>query len=136
VFDRASKFENDLLLSYNSSKQTLTTNFQNFFKLRGFNTKFKILLTTILFHFTQFNSYSIFKFSSSVFTFSSSKLSELFLLDQKLISAFQKNCIITLLYPLIFKTTKTHLALLSSSLLNFKNKAHQTQNQVLKFLSH
>jgi hypothetical protein len=134
--DRASKFESDLLLSYNSSKQTLTANFQNFFKLRGFNAKFKILLTIILFYFKQFSSYSVFKFNSSIFAFSSSKLSELFLLDQKLISAFQKNCITTLLYPLIFKTTKNHLVSLTASF-NFKNISKTTnKNQILKFLSH
>jgi hypothetical protein len=33
--DRASKFESDLVISYNSSKTALANNFQNFFKLRG-----------------------------------------------------------------------------------------------------
>jgi len=135
--ERASKFESDLLVSYSSSKDSLTNNFQNFFQLRGFNSKFKILLTTIFFYFNQFNQYSKFKFNSSIFSFSFSKLSELFLLDQKLIAAFQKNCISTLLYPLIFKTSKNNINLLNTSLGKFKNKqSFMGKINLLKVLSY
>jgi len=134
--DRASKFEADLLVSYGSSKSLLTTNFENLLQLRGFNSKFKILLTTIFFYFSQFTSYSVFKFSSSVFVSSASKLGELFLLDQKLIASFQKNCIVNLLYPLIFKTAKTNSALIGASLASLKSaSSFNTKSSMLKALS-
>jgi hypothetical protein len=135
--DRAAKFESDLLVSYKLSKNALTTNFYNFFVLRGFNTKFKIVQTVVFFYFKQFTSYSIFKYSSSIFLLSSSKLTELMLLNQKLIATFQTNCTINLLYPLIFKTTKTNLNLLSNSKndLTLTNENKVINTQILKFLS-
>jgi hypothetical protein len=134
--DRASKFEADLLVSYGSSKSLLTANFENLLQLRGFNSKFKILLTTIFFYFSQFTSYSVFKFSSSVLTSSASKLSELFLLDQKLIASFQKGCVVNLLYPLIFKTAKTNTALIGASLATLKSvSTASSKSKVLKTLS-
>ena len=134
--DRASKFESDLLISYSSNKNVLIKNFQKFFKLRGFNVKFKILLTTVVSYFKQFTSYSIHKFSISIFAFSSSKLTELALTDQKLIATFQKNCIITLLYPLIHNTTKTNSISLVSSFINSKITSRSTgKNNSLKLLS-
>lgn len=134
--DRASKFESDLLVSFASNKNVLINNFQSFFMLRGFNVKFKILLTTVVFYFKQFTLYSIHKFSSSVFSFSSSKLTELALTDQKLIATFQKNCIVTLLYPLILNTTKTNSIRLVSSVIGFKTTSNaKAKNSSLKFLS-
>jgi uncharacterized membrane protein len=104
--------------------------------LRGFNVKFKILLTTVVFYFKQFTLYFIHKFSSSVFSFSSSKLTELALTDQKLIATFQKNCIVTLLYPLILNTTKTNSIRLVSSVIGFKTTSNaKAKNSSLKFLS-
>jgi hypothetical protein len=134
--DRASKFESDLLISYSSQKNMLINNFQNFFMLRGFSSKFKILLTTVAFYFKQVSSYAIHKSSSSIFAFSSSKLTELALTDQKLITTFQKNCIITLLYPLILNTTKTNSIRLVSSLISSKLKSQRkAKTSFLKFLS-
>jgi hypothetical protein len=123
-------------VSYGSSKSLLTANFENLLQLRGFNSKFKILLTTIFFYFSQFTSYSVFKFSSSVLTSSASKLSELFLLDQKLIASFQKGCVVNLLYPLIFKTAKTNSALIGASLATLKSvSTASSKSKVLKALS-
>ena len=134
--DRASKFESDLLISYSTHKTTLINNFQTFFLLRGFYAKFKILLITICFYFKQISLYAIHKFSSSIYTFSSLKLTELALTDQKLITTFQKNCIITLLYPLILNTTKTNsIRLVSPSIVSKILLQRKTKNNFLKFLS-
>ena len=51
-------------------------------------------------------SYTAYKLTSGVLDASAVKLNELVLLSNKLISTFQKNCVTTLLYPLIFKATK------------------------------
>jgi hypothetical protein len=78
----------------------------------------------------------VFKFSSSVITSSASKLSEHFLLDQKLIASFQKGCVVNLLYPLIFKTAKTNTALIGASLATLKSvSTASSKSKVLKTLS-
>jgi len=112
--DRASKFEADLLVSFSLSKSTLVTNFETFFQLRGFHTKFKILLSSILVFLTLSKQYSAFKLTSSIYSASFAKLAELVLIDTKLTAAFQKNCISVLLYPLVFKTTKANNFLITA----------------------
>jgi len=104
---RASKFESDLLISYSSTKQLLIAQFESSYKLRGFSSKFKLLLSSILIYLNSSKSYSAFNLSSNFVAAGSSKLNELVLLDNKLFVSFQENCISTLLYPLIFQTVKT-----------------------------
>jgi hypothetical protein len=131
---RAAKFEADLLVSFNVNKQTLTQKFNNFFLSRGFNTKFKILLSSILIFLSHVKNYSIFKLSSNVLNSSFAKLNELLLLDTKLITAFQKGCITNLLYPLIFKTAKTDVLTITSINSNLTT-SFSNKTSILKNLS-
>jgi len=119
VFDtfqsRAAKFEEDLLISFSSSKETLGTKFNGFIASRGFVLKFKVLSVcvtnylTVLTHFYSYNWFSLY-YTSTV-----AKLSELSLFESKLVIAFQEKCVSLLLYPLIFQTSKNNVALLASA---------------------
>jgi hypothetical protein len=64
VFDtfqsRAAKFEEDLLISFSATKETLGAKFSSFIASRGFVAKFKVLsacVTNYLTVFTRFYSY-------------------------------------------------------------------------------
>lgn len=62
IFDtfqqRAAKFEEDLLVSFNETKKTLTTKFSNFLKVRGFVSKFQILSACVVNYLTVLKSYN------------------------------------------------------------------------------
>jgi hypothetical protein len=86
-------------------------------------------LSSVLVHLTFSKKISFLKSSSSVFSASFSKFSELMLINNKLVSAFQKQCVTKMLYPLIFKATKTELVSLGSS------QTISVSRNVLKLLS-
>jgi len=112
---RASKFEEDLLISFSNSKEALTAKFSGFLASRGFVSKFKILsicVTNYLSTFTSFYSYKWFSLFAST---SLAKLAELTLFEGKLITAFQEKSVSLLLYPLIFQTSKSNVTLLTSA---------------------
>jgi hypothetical protein len=111
---RAVKFESDLLLSFNLTKQSFVKLFDSYFVSRGFSSKFKILSITISNYLSLSAKYSSFKFTQLFHSISVAKLSELVAFESKLVSAFQKKGIALLLYPLIFQTAKTNISLLSS----------------------
>ena len=127
--ERASKFESDFLVSFSVKKKSLKSDFQTFFSSHGFQTKFNILLTSVLVYLTFSKKTSFLKYSSSVYATSFAKLTELTLINNKLVSAFQKKCVVKLLYPLIFKSTKTELVSFSVS-----SKVSNSRS-VLKLLS-
>ena len=127
----ASKLESDLLVSYNSLKQSFTIKFEYFFQMRGLNSKFKILLASIKFYLSISQTSSASKLSSSFFSIAFSKLNELVLFENKLFLSFQQNCVTTLLYPLIFQTANTK-AYLTSSL--FRSVQITTPTKVSKAL--
>jgi hypothetical protein len=104
---RASKFESDFLVSFATKKTLTVQNFQAFMVARGFQTKFQILLVSTLVYLTFSKQYLFLKKSSAIYTKCFSKFSEFFLITQKLLGAFQKNCVALVLYPLIFSSTKT-----------------------------
>ena len=112
---RAAKFESDLLLSFVANKQVFSTTFYNLIESRGFFSKAKILLSSTLLFITHVKSYTAYKLTSGVLDASAVKLNELVLLSNKLISTFQKNCVTTLLYPLIFKASKPAKFVISGS---------------------
>jgi hypothetical protein len=112
--ERATKFESDLLVSFNAIKQSTLSSFDSFLNSRGFSLKTKILLTNINSFFSVLTNYSkyahFFLFSSICYT----KLTELRILNDKLFLEFQKKTISLLLYPLIFQTTKNNLNFLTA----------------------
>jgi hypothetical protein len=87
---RATKFESDLLLSFNLSMQTVVKAFNNYFATCEFESKFKILSVTITNYLNIATKYSSFKLTRLLFTISSSKLSELVAFESKLVGLFQK----------------------------------------------
>jgi len=111
---RALKFESDLLLSFNLTKQSVVKLFDNYFISRGFSSKFKILSITVSNYLGLSAKYSSFKFTRLFYSISLAKLSELVAFEAKLVSAFQKKGISLLLYPLIFQTAKSNVSLLAN----------------------
>jgi hypothetical protein len=120
-------------VSFSISKKALVANFESLSKMRGFFSKFNLLLSSILIYLTHAKSYSTFVLSSSSVSTGSLKLNELALIDSKLIQAFQKNCVTVLLYPLIFETMKTNVVNLGSS--SVGSNFSSTSAVTLKFLT-
>jgi hypothetical protein len=118
IFDtfqsRASKFEDDLLISYDNTKDSLINKFDGFATSRSFVSKFKVMSQCITAYLSTFTNYHTFKLFSLFLSSTFAKLSELILFETKLVTAFQEKCVSLLLYPLVFQTTKSNIALLSS----------------------
>ena len=130
---RASKFEADLLISFNLVKDITLRLFDNFFVSRGFGLKFKIFAVIISNYLNLFTGYASFKRARLVYTSTLLKLAEFFSFESNLIQTFQTKSVSLLLYPLIFKTAKPNLSLglnVGKILATCK-----TQIRILKFIS-
>jgi hypothetical protein len=101
---RGAKFEADLLVSFQLATQSLSVDFDNFFKFRCFFSKFKILLSSILFYLANFKNYSFIEISATIYNIGIDKISSFFLLQNEIFGNFQNTCIFKLLYPLIYET--------------------------------
>jgi hypothetical protein len=134
---RASKFEEDLLLSFSLAKQTINNQFTSFMLSRGFVSKFKILSLCVTNFLTIFTKHSTFKLNSLFISYSFSKLTELVILESKLSLIFQKKSVSLLLYPLIFKTSKNNVAFLTDLAFNSTqaNKKASFKTSILKSFS-
>jgi hypothetical protein len=115
---RASKFESDLLISFNSNKNSLIASFNSYFQTRGFSVKFKFLLFSIVSFLNISKSHSTLKLSTFFFASAFSKLTEFLLFESNLALKSQSNSITTLLYPLIFKTVTDQRYILEANLTN------------------
>jgi hypothetical protein len=103
---RASKFEEELLSSFNLSMQALVSKFSYYLKSRTYVSKLNVFSVCIN-HFLDISvSYVSFNAFSSLYTFSIAKLSELATIKNKTVLLFQQNSFLTILYPLIFKKSK------------------------------
>jgi hypothetical protein len=102
----AGKIESDLLISYSLSKTASVAKFSSFLQVRGFSSKFKLLLSTILFFLSTSADNYTFKLKNTFFSIASLKLNELVLIENNLFSGFQQTNVISLLYPLLFQTIK------------------------------
>jgi hypothetical protein len=58
---RAAKFEEDLLISFSATKESLNSKFTSFISSRGFVSKFKILSLCVTNYLTVFTSFSSYK---------------------------------------------------------------------------
>ena len=113
---RAAKFESDLLLSFVANKQVFSTTFYNLIESRGFSLKLKSFYLQLYYLSRMWRVILLISLLySGVLDASAVKLNELVLLSNKLISTFQKNCVTTLLYPLIFKASKPAKFVISGS---------------------
>jgi hypothetical protein len=117
IFDtfqsRASKFEEELLMSYGISKKAISDKFTLYLACR--NIVFS--LKSLDYHIGQY--INLFAFTRVKFSFflssSFAKLSELFLFEQKLILSFQEKISSLLLYPLVFQLSKNNISVLTNA---------------------
>jgi len=140
VFDtfqsRALKFEADLLLSFDISKQTILAKFSSLLASRGFVSKFKVLSICVSTYLSVFTKYSASKLSEGFYSACFAKLSELSIFESKLVATFQKKAVSLLLYPLIFQTSGSNKLLIANLALTAKNtSSFSTKVTVLKGLS-
>ena len=110
---RATKFEEDLLLSFGLSKEALTTKFSGYIAQRGFASKFMILSAVITNYLATVKQYYSYKSFSLILSPCQMKIGELSTFENKLILAFQKKCVSLFLYPLIFTTSKNNVVSLA-----------------------
>jgi len=117
---RASKFEQDLLLSFSVSKQTLIQEFNAFFKLKSFIAQFNILIACLLYFFK--NCVVALNTRPTWFFFQAciSKLSEFVLVTKNFSAIYQKACVVQLLYSLILKKPVNDLTFLSKTVVTTK----------------
>jgi len=132
---RAAKFEADLLLSFDLTKQSVVKLFNNFFVSRGFGSKFKILFLTVSNYLNVYTKYSSFKLTRLFYSASLLKLSELSAFGNKLVTAFQNKSVSLLLYPLIFQTAKSNISLLAGLSSKESSTTFLTKVSVLKSIS-
>ena len=112
---RAAKFEEDLLVSFNETKKTLTTKFSNFLKVRGFVSKFQILSACVVNYLTVLKSYNSYNWFATLYVSATTKLSEVLAFENKLLASFQEKSVFLLMYPLIFQTSKNSLSILANA---------------------
>ena len=119
VFDifesRAAKFEEDLLTTFNSSKNVLISDFNASLKLQFFINKFAILMTSLSSYLSACKTFLEYKSSWIYYQACLAKLNELSVSSKNFISFFQKACITQLLYSLILKKSNNDLTFLVSS---------------------
>jgi hypothetical protein len=126
---RASKFEDDLLTTFGSSKDALVIDFATNMKLQNTIAKFSILITSLIHYLSISKDFLNYKASWVYYQVSLSKLNELVLANNSFVFIFQKDCVVQLLYSLILKKSNNDLAFLVASAKPNKKLS------VLKYLS-
>jgi len=111
---RSAKFEEDLLVSFSSTKNNLESKFSSFILSRNFVSKIQILSICVDNFLSVLTRYYSFKWFSLFFSSCVAKLSELSSFENKLIQSYQEASISLLLYPLIFQSSKNSVALIAS----------------------
>jgi hypothetical protein len=132
---RAEKFETDLLVSFSFSRKSAINNFNFFLKSKGLQGKIKIILSSFSLYLTAVKSYSNHKFLSLIYSNGIEKLQELLLIESKLITSFQKESLLTLLYPFVFTSVKTNKLLENLASNSSLSSSVSSQASTLKFLS-
>jgi hypothetical protein len=119
IFDsfeaRASKFEQDLLISFGISKDSLMQEFSTFSKLRSFVGQFSILMSCLSFFLSRCLVFLNTKPTWVYYQACVTKLGEFVLVTKKFASVFQKSCVVQLLYSLILKKSTNDLAFLTKT---------------------
>lgn len=131
IFDtltaRATKFEEDLLVSFGLDKKNIEKNFQNFVVSRNFSSKFAVLLLLITRFLTTFSAHSTHKLEAALYAQSINQLTTLLTFENKLVAYLQKKSVSLLFYPLIFQTAKKSV----KSLINFSAKSEKNVSRVI-----
>jgi len=123
---RASKFEEELLSSFNLSMQTLVLKFSHYITSRTYVSKLNVFSVCINQFLDISTSYINFNAFSSLYTFSLTKLTELATIKTKTVLLFQQNSFLTILYPLIFKKAKSVASFLTVSTTNDSRLSKKT----------
>lgn len=120
IFDifhsRATKFESDLLISFNAAKNSISDKFLGFLASRYFVFKLKIMLSLVSDFLSTFLVYSTYNQKATFYSLCCAKLLELAASENKLLAAFRKKTVSLLLYPLIFKSASNSSFILDNSL--------------------
>ena len=112
---RAAKFEEDLLSTFDSSKNVLISDFNTSLKQQNFVNKFSILMTSLLHYLTVCSTFLEYKSSWIYHQACISKLNELTIANRNFVTFFQKACVVQLLYSLILKKSNNDLTFLMTS---------------------
>lgn len=110
---RAAKFEEDLLITFSSSKDLLISDFNANLKLQFFITKFSILLISLVNYLSVCTVFLEYKSNWIYYQASLAKLNELVMSNKNFVTFFQKACITQLLYSLILKKSSSDLPFLT-----------------------
>ena len=113
---RASKFEEDLLLSFSASKTALINDFNTHLKSQSFIDQFTILMHAISHFLSQSLMFLEYKPTWIYYQACLSKLNELVVFNKNFINSFQKACVVQLLYSLILKKSTNDLTFLKPNL--------------------
>jgi hypothetical protein len=128
---RASKFEQDLLTTFDNKKSMLIMDFNSNLKLENYTDKFSILMAGLINYFSDCKTNLQYKPTWFYFQGCLSKLNELTLINKNFIAYYQQNCIVQLLYSLILKKSKNNLKILAVSKVLNSNWVNSTE---LKFI--
>jgi hypothetical protein len=113
---RAAKFEQDLLSSFDGSKQAIISEFDNNSKSIQFVGQFTILLTCLSHLIEQCLAFMGYKPNWYYFQISLTKLNELVVSNLELVEQLNKSYVIRLLYSLLLNKAQNNLVLISPAL--------------------
>jgi len=119
---RAVKFEQDLLISFDSSKQSLTGDFSFQLKFQAFSSQYAVLISSLL---NFLSNCLVFAESAPFFAYFRiclAKLGELVSTTKNFTDVLWKQCVNHLLYSLVMKTSDSGLKLLAAVKRNDKIK--------------
>jgi hypothetical protein len=109
---RAAKFEDDLLLSFSTTKLSLINDFNTYNKLQSFTNQFTILMFSLTKFLSQCETFLKYKPSWIYYQACLTKFNELVLTNKNFINVFQKACVTHLLYSLILNKSTNDLTFL------------------------
>ena len=133
--DRAAKFESDLLLSFALAKDNLVKQFETYTLARNFVSQFKVLSLNLSVFLSVFPKHSSYKLAATFSITCFNKLAELVAFENKLFNDLKKKAISSLLYPLIFQTTKNNIGFLTKLTSTYKQSSIPTKIFILKQLT-
>ena len=135
---RATQFENDLFVSFKAKQQRILSTFISTLTSKDSFLKLQIVENSILFFLTTYAISCKTKLLIALNETTLAKISELSIFEKLSIENTQKHCVRALLYPLIFKTSKSYIQSFNSSVNTMGSKTNSNKilqrNLLLKFL--
>jgi hypothetical protein len=125
---RASQFEQNLLITYNGTKNLVISEFNTHIKLLNLMTNFKLLSKSLLNGIAVLFTFFEWTIVSVYFQTAIAKLNELAIFNQGFSTHYQKSCVSQLLYSIILTKTSNKLKMLNTT------SVSKTGINFLKFL--